>query len=250
MSDLKEILADVKQEGDTDPFAAMESETPSESPTENEPEVEEPEVGESNTPEDNVPFHKHPRWIERERELQELRDQREADARAIAELSERVSERQETTGPVPEWFQELYGDNPIAWEKYSEHDKANREQIKQEAVTELQSRQQKEVDESNHWNNWVNSEIEKLQNSGKEFDRNELIKVMLEYRPTDPDNNFDFEAGHRIYEALQQKPVNTARSDARKQLADMATGRSNTGEPAKKDYMTPSDLRGRSWNAL
>ena len=245
---IEEILADVKQEG-ADPFANLEKETPSDSPTEKEPKDEEgkdkPKEGD-NTPEDNLPFHKHPRWIERENELKELREREEATARELQELKETRKEPSDTK--VPEWFQELYGDNEVAYRKYEEHEQARTEEIKAKVIQEQQQQYQNSVAETQKWNKWVNDEIGKLETEGKQFDKNELINTMLAYRPTDENNNFDFQAGYKIYEALKSK-VDPEKSHARKQLAD-ATTATFKGEKKVQDYQTPETLRGKSWHNL
>lgn len=245
-----EFFANVAKEGDTDPFAALEKETPSESQPEKEPKEAEPVVGDpSNTPnkEDNVPFHEHPRWKQREQELEELREQTVRQDQEISELKSRRSEPSDTE--VPEWFRELYGDNAVAWEKYNEHHASEREAIKQEAVAEIERKAEAEVAETQKWNSWVENEIGKLKGEGKEFDRNELINVMLTYRPTDPNNNFDFEAGYKIYEALKAKPAtDPAKSHARKQLADSTA--TTSGEPKAKSYQTSATLRNLKWGSI
>lgn len=194
--------------------------------------------------EDNLPFHKHPRWIERENELQEIREREEA---MVAELAELKAQKSTGDEEIPPWFSELYGDNQVAWNKYSEHEQARTEEIEARIIARQQEAQTKEVQEAEHWNKWVESQIDELADTGKKFDRNKLIKVMLDYSPTDAQNNLDFDKGYAIYEALEGKP-DTARSEARKQLADTTTV--TKGETPKKDYLTPAELRNRSWGSL
>lgn len=241
---IEETFADVKQEGDTDPFATLEKDTPSESQTEKEPKKEEPVVGDTNTPdkkEENVPFHEHPRWKQREEELETLRKQ-------VADLTAPKPDSADST--VPEWFRELYGDNATAWEKYNENHTVELERIRQEAVQFVEQKQQAEVAETQKWNQWVETELGKLSSSGKTFDRNELINVMLTYRPTDTSNSFDFEAGFKIYEALKAKPAaDPVKSQARKQLADTTTS-TTAGEKKPKDYQTSATLRNQKWGSL
>lgn len=242
-----DFLADVKKEGGNDPFDNLVKDTPSDSPAENEPEADKPTEGDSTPKEENIPFHKHPRWIERENELNTLREQREADAKAIAELKEQTFRRSESSD-VPDWFKELYGDNQTAWQKYSEHEAAKEKEIERRILENQQKATQKQADEAARWNKWVEGEIGKLAADGLKFDRNELINTMLEYRPTDENNNFDFKAGYKIYDTLRAKE-DPAKSQARKQLADNTSG-SSKGDPAKKDYKTANDLRHRSWANL
>lgn len=244
-------LGDVPREG-SDPFTELEKETPSESPSEKEPEVKseevKPEEG-ANTPEVNVPFHQDPRWIKREEKIKEFESYKEQTEREIAELKAfREEAKSSQPTDVPDWFKELYGDNQVAWNKYSEHDRVQREDIKREVLKEQELLRQRQTDEATRWNKWVDEEISKLQTDGKQFDRNKLIKTMLEYRPTDDNNNFDFEKGFRIYEALEQKDIDPQKSQVRKQLADIAN--SSKGDKKAKDYMTAADLRNKSWNNL
>ena len=244
---IEEILADVKKEG-SDPFEALEKETPTESPTGKEPkddlEKEEPKEGD-NTPEDNIPFHRHPRWIERENELNSLKEQNEQTARELAELREMRKEPTDTK--VPDWFAELYGNNEVAYRKYEEHEKARTEEIETKVIQRQEAERQKAITDSQKWDKWVSDELGKLEAEGKQFDRNELINTMLTYKPTNENNNFDFQAGYKIYEALKGKEIDPAKSQARKQLADMPTSK---GEKKVLDYQTPETLRGKSWNNL
>lgn len=245
----EDFLANVKKEGDTTPFDNLEKDTPPASPTDKEPVKDEPQEGD-NTPAD-LPFHKHPRWIERENELKSLRERDEERAKEIADLKafkEETSKRYESDSEIPDWFKELYGDNKLAWQKYEQHEKTKEEEIERRVIEKQQQATQQAAAETQHWNKWVDDELEKLKAEGNQFDRNELIKTMLDYRPTDENNNFDFKKGFAIYEALKSKE-DPAKSIARKQLAD-ATTTSTKGEPAKKDYSTAKDLRHRSWANL
>ena len=236
MDTLDTILADVKQEG-SDPFEDLEIETPAESlPAETKDEKEE-----------EIPFHKHPRWIERENELNQLRERDEETAKELAELRT-LSETKNSTD-IPDWFTELYGENKVAWEKYSEHEERRTEEIEARVIAKQQEAQNKVVEDGEKWDKWVNTEISRLEGEGNTFDRNKLIKTMIDYSPTDANNNLDFDKGLKIYEAMEGKP-DVAKSDARKQLADTASKATTKGEPAKKDYMTASDLRHKSWTNL
>lgn len=257
---LDEIFADVKHEGDVDPFkeiedkieANKETKTPAESQPAKESEEVKPKEGES-TPEEDIPFHKHPRWIERENELKQLREFQEQVAPKLAELETfktKVETSNDSKSDVPEWFQELYGNNPAAWAKYAEHSSQEREQTKKEIIADQQRQREEAVKEEQKWNLWVEGGLTGLEGKGYKFDRNELIQTMLTYRPTDEKGDFDFEAGYKILQATKPKEVvDPARSNARKQLADSTT-RSSKSEPVQKDYMTPADLRNKSWHKL
>lgn len=248
---INEVLADVKVEG-TDPFADIVKETQVDSPTTIEPKVEEPKTeevkkeGEDTPKDENIPFHKHPRWIERENELQVLRKFKEEATPKLSEIDEIKSRLPEEKVVVPEWFKTLYGDNEQAYKQYAEHHQNEVNEIEQNLIQRQEDQRQKATQEAQKWDKWVGDEIGKLRDEGKEFDENRLKKVMLDYSPTDSNNNLDFQKGYKIYEVLETKVDNTAKSEARKQLADM-TVRSSKGEKEKKDYMTSNDLRNKSW---
>lgn len=234
---IENILADVPQEG-ADPFEHMDI-TPSESLTENEEVVEEKVL----------PFHEDPKvqaYLDRQMESREAKI-REEFGRTIEDLKSTAEPKEDVN--IPPWFSELYGDNEMAWKKYSEHEQARTEEIENRILARQQEEAQRIAEENEKWNGWVDTELNKLISEGHTFDRNKFIKVMLDYSPTNADNNLDFEKGLKIYEALEGKP-DTAKSEARKVLADTTTATSTKGEPAKKDYMTPAELRNRSWGSL
>ena len=244
MDDIKDVLADVKNEGEKDPFEALEKETPSESLPEKEPE----EKSEKEVPEKEEPFHKHPRWLERENELKELRERDKQTAQELADLKEfrEKTEQRFSSTDVPEWFKTLYGDNKEAYTLYQKHHEQEVQQIESGILARQQAYAQQQQAEQSKWNTWVDNEIVRLKDEGKEFDKNSLIKIMLDYRPTDQNNNFDFNKGYEIYSMLNKK---TEKVDAKKEIADKANS-SSRGEKPKKDYMTNNDLRSKSWGAL
>lgn len=248
MSELEDALANVRQEGEN-PFAEVEKDTPVDSPSTEEPKEEQPVEGEDTLPTEHIPFHEHPRWKAREEELRELRERDGEREREIAELRSFRDDltKHNENSTVPDWFRELYGDNQFAWQKFSEHEQARTEEIKRSLQEEQRQVQARQVEETTRWNRWVDDEITKLQADGRSFDRNKLIKVMLDYRPTDDSNNFDFEKGYRIYEALEAKDA--PNTHARKQVADLAAP-SPKGEAKPKDYLTSNDLRNKSWSNL
>lgn len=251
---LNEILADVKHEGDLDPFkqfekpeASTEKDTPSDSPADKEPKVEEPGQGD-NTADKQVPFHEHPRWKEREEELKELRAFKDEASSKLSEFERKISKPSENTN-IPDWFKELYGENEVAWQKYQEHSQQEREQMKKDILAEQEAKREEAQKEETYWNNWVEEGIRGLQSVGLEFDRNVLIKTMLD-NPKEVTNalgNFDFNLGYKLYR--EQNPISQVNTDARKRIADTTTKSSST-EKRAKDYMTSNELRGKSWNQL
>lgn len=246
MDTIEDAFGEIGREG-SDPFAELEKDTPSESLPEKEPEVIEEDKA---TEGENTPFHKDPRWIRREEEAAHLREENARISAEVASLKE-VTSKLHTPVSIPEWFKELYGENESAWSKYSEREVQREQEIEQRVLQKQEAQRQEAQQETQRWSQWVDEEIAKLSAEGAVFDRNKLIKTMLDYRPTDENNNFDFKKGYEIYkkdEALEVK-VAPEHSQARKQLADTATA-SRKGEKKAKDYMTTADLRNKTLDEL
>lgn len=248
--ELKDILADVKQEGTS--LEDVLTDTASESPPGTKLEVKEPEEGD-NTP-DNAKyadFRQHPRWIQREKELDELRARDEQRATELAELSafrdELYRELETDSGEIPTFFRELYGDNQEAWQAYSAREREREAEITQKVIEAQEERNQQAAVEVEYWNDWVKNQMETLKTEGHVFDENAFGLFMLEVMPTTIDNNLDFEKGMTLYERLNPKDL--AASSARKRLGD-ATTRTTSKESSSRDYMTPEDFVNKTWNQL
>ena len=250
MPNLDELFADIPSEGDPieSVFKDTETDTPSDSQPEEEPKGDKPVVGDDTPPpteEDNVPFHKHPRW----QQMQEKASKVDDLERELHELRENVTHREPSDQEVPESFQKLYGNDPVAYKAYREEQIRLKDELKRELFEEQEAATRAEREESEKWTNWVEDEFTRLQSDGKQFDRNELGKIMLDYAPTDANGNLDFDKGLALYETLKSAKTAPVNSTARKQLAAAATA-TTTGETPKKDYMTTEDLRSKSWSAL
>ena len=249
---LEEILADVKQEGadpfkEFDPEANKEKETPAESSTPKEPEVKEPIQGD-NTDEDKTPF--SIRWKSHAENLKaELETKHQEELGKLRQEFEAKIPPKESNKNIPEWFVKLYGENEEAWKAYDEHSQEEREQMKKDILAEQETKREEAKKEETYWNNWVEEGIKGLQTVGLEFDRNALIKTMLD-NPKEVTNalgNFDFNLGYKLYR--EQNPASLVNTDARKKLADTTT-KTSPSEKGSKDYMTSNELRGKSWNQI
>ena len=233
----------------------QEKETPTESspetkPQENSvPEAAKPsESGDNTIQEENVPFHKHPRFkalIDERRETQE-------ELKSLKEEMERIrlssQSNQTTSSQIPDWFSEVWGLNEDAWQKYQKFSSAEKQQWKQEAIAEIKAEQQKLSEENSRWEGWIEEQLDTLKSEGKQFDRNEFLKVMVDYKPTNDQGLYDFEKGYDLYTKLKQveeKP----KSNARKEIASM-TMSGTPSEPTKSNVMTPSQARKTSWLGL
>lgn len=225
------------------PAQEPERETPAESSPEN---VEKPtgpaedEVEEVPKDLDDKPLHKDSRFKRVIEERNRLREEKEA------LLAEREAERSQLTRPQsnqqatkPAWFTRYFGEDEEAWKGFQDMTSAAKEQAKQEALQELASRETTEKEAMRQASEWVDEQVELLAESGEKFDRNSLLKVMDEYRPTDDDGNLDFRKG---LELLKLKTPQKS-MDARKKLADSLNHKGGKVEPQPRDYVTAADLR-------
>lgn len=237
----------------------QETEQPAESPAEEEQETEEApshqgaeeesKTGdEPNTDDDNnVPLNKNPRFQE---VIQQNREMREKLAQ-LEELQSKVSqlESRNTVEEKPDWFREAYGDDDNAWNVQKNVISKVAEQVKNELKqAELRQAQERQAQEA-RWNNYVSEELGKLEAEGKKFDKNELLKAALDYQPTDAQGNISLP---KAYEILQMKKQmeSQEKTAPKKAVAALSTAPSKQSQPKERDYMTPSDLRGKSFRDL
>lgn len=276
--DLADIIAETSK--GADPFALVkdeEKETPAESPTEEktkeekspssqgEPEGEtegekegelkdktegEPEKEPEEKPKDKaekkkqIPFHEHPRWKERERQWKEnIADLKKANKEEIDRVLSSINKAKEPK-TIPNWFKGLYGDDQNMWNEYRAGRKAEREELKQEILSEQKEKNDKQKAEVQKWNEWVDVEVSKLKADGKTFKKNELLKVALDFKPTDDKGNISLE---KAYELMQKfKTKDTKKATARKKLAD-STVSGTKGTESSKGFKTPKDFEGNRW---
>ncbi len=241
-----EELANVPREGEN-PFMDKETETPAAPPAE-ETKKEQEKAEEPKKPETELPFHKHPDWIKREKKLEERFQTLQAQyEEKLKEVESRVTANQpQTVKPIPKWFSDLYGENPDAWREYSNYETDMRKAIKDEALREIRAEQEQKLKEQKEINASIDSSIAELREEGKEFDENELMKIAIEYQPSNEKGEIDLHKAFKLMEALKpQKPSATA---AKKEIAAQTVKR--TTEAPKRDYATPNDFKGKSWRDL
>lgn len=232
----------------------QENETPSESPTEKNEETETPshqgeeedkaESSEDTDDESNIPFHKHPRFKELVEERNDLRRQFEELRTTVDTVQQKIVPSNEDV-KIPNWFQKLYGDDRESWQEYQADEKERFNALKQSIVQEQVESQKKYEESVKRWEGYSKDQMQALEDEGKSFDRNELMKVVLDYQPTDAQGNFDFKKAYQILELKAKAEHDPAKSEARKNLAASTTS-DNKGESNPKDYKTPNDFRGKS----
>lgn len=221
---------------DSELFASQEVKIPASSPEEKEMETPahqgdegETKVEPKGTDDDKpIPFHKHPRWLAREERLNELE----------AKLAQYEAKPQGDAPTPPSEFVELFGNDPQVWAKYNQFSERQKQDWKNELLSELQQQQQQQLTETRKWDLWVDNQLEELRDEGKAFKKNELLKVIGEYKPTDADGNLDFRKGYELYEKLQSLEKNPEKDNKRKQIAG-ATASESGAEAEKPKFATP-----------
>lgn len=202
---------------------------------------------------DNVPFNKHPQWIRQQSEMAELRQRNEQMSAYLQQIPGYLdSMRQQLTSreaPIPDWFRELYGDSPKAWQLYQQREAQMYQQVQQNVLQSIAQQQQYGEQVTTYWNGQVENEFQKLEQSGKQFDREELKAVLLNYRPVGDDGLLDFSKAYDILEAQKAKATQLAQGEARKKIA-AATAPTPAGESKAKDYTTTAEIRNKNWHSL
>ena len=252
-----------QEEKDTPPAPSADDET-EEDETESSPEKKEKDESPDSKKDEEEPavfqaFHKHPRWIALTQELETLREFKEQVAPLLDQLGK--SKPVEENAEIPDWFSELFGDNANAWKKYRAYNVNERKQLRQEILEEIKSESTKASQDAKKWDQWVDKEITNLEvdpdvvaelkKSNVKFNRNEVLKVALDYKPTDDKGNISIRLAYDLWKSLknQSKPDDKKSLDEKKKLADKTMGK-NVGEGERKDYKTSADLAGKSFRDL
>jgi hypothetical protein len=245
MSEAENFFADLKRDGMS--LDEMENQTPAESQTEtNEPENPEPPQEGTNTPDEKkLDFHEHPRFKEIIAEKNAAQALAKAQAEELAKFKSEFESWKQTPkeeSSVPEWFKSIYGDSPEAYKLHQQHEKDLIQQAKVEALKEIEASKSQAQAEEQAANQWLEDSITELQTQGLKFERNKLLKIALEYSPTDENGNLSMKKAYSIYEKLEAAEGND-KSEARKKLASIVTPDSSNVSEGKKDYLTAADIR-------
>jgi len=263
----KDVFAGVESEGEIiNDIADLEKEgkeTLQESQTEKKPEDKKEEeedapqgeteeqkeaLKEKNT-EDNLPFHKHPRF-------KALVEEKNAYKEKLEEL-ERFKEETETklksfetkveSPEIPSWFVEIFGENPEAYAKYQEQNKADREAIKNEVIEEIKKTSTAEETALSDGKKYIEDQVELLKEKGISFDRNSLMKAMNDDPIFDKDGNLDFMTKARLLE-LENKKDPEKKTVIKNLISD--DGAKGGEEQKPRTYKTPEQMRRMPWGSM
>jgi hypothetical protein len=236
----------------------QENETPTVSPTDNNTEGTQPsQGGDTNTPDvENIPFHKHPRWIERQRQFEKM-EQELQELRPLKDEFEQIRAKvAPTEQEMPDWWKEAFGTDEAsqqAFKKQVEYQQKVEADLEQRLLTKVQERQaeqqRSQQEEVQKWESYIESEVQTLRDKGYTFNRNELLKVVEDFSK-DGEGNF---TGHlfpfeKAYEILQlKKTVPDPTATARKTAAGLSSTGTKTGSSGPS-VPTLTEIRQRGWS--
>lgn len=228
---------------------------------------QEPDGGqeESGTGKGNVPFHKNPRWKQREQEWQgRFSEQQKAHERQLRQVLEKVgvqdqepgrqSRQRDDHGQPPSWW----GGDEAGWKQYVDWQRneirAVEDRVRQE-MRQADTKRQEAVDAATEF---LNSEIAaiatdpELNPDGSRIDRNRLVKATMDNDLVDSRGRWNYRAGYALMRAQGAKAApagggGTGGKPAKKRAA-AATGGGGGKPAAPKGFKTSEDFRGnRPW---
>ena len=163
----------------------------------------------SDEDENNLPFHKHPRWIAQrkkeealEAELQEAREWREKYEPVIESVAKGGGEETTELPPIPDWFITAYGEDEELWALHLENEERLEAEREERIIARIKSEQEESTTREQQDLQWVDDQLasvrENLQEGEPDFEDNELLKIVTDFRPSDEEGNLDFRAAYTI----------------------------------------------------
>lgn len=206
--------------------------------------------GEKNNPaEEDIPFHKHPRFKALTDEKNQLKQTVEEMQIKLQELSTITQQTPDQKEDVPKWFSEAFGDDTKVWSAFKEYNENQIKQVEKSVEERIKSKSKEEQESVSKWNNWIESEVDRLKDDGKQFDKNELLKVANDFRPVDEKTGYiNFDKAYEILSFMKSKD-----SQAGKEKADIKKNiisENKSHEPQRSSELTSKDVRYRDWRDL
>lgn len=244
---VEDLFADVKSEGNAieDAFERLETkgEKPSESRTEKEGEATEG-TNTQETPKESKA------WAQMRREVKEAK---ETAAKAIADAESLKKGSQPVS--VPNWFGRYKDETDEARQKRFEAIVAKDGEldwIKQNVLSELEQKQQAEIQSAKVGEEYVNTQFQEMTDEGLKFERNELLKFMVDFQKDfgagsllDTEGNYDFRKSLSLMQRLQPE---TEKENTNKTLAAQASKtKVNSVSASKVPMVSRFALRRGNW---
>lgn len=255
-------MVNIPQEGEISFPEENEEDTSSAPPAENnEDDTQSPEGDDENAqdddegddtdaddPDKDVPFHKHPRWTQREKEWQDRFNEQEQrhqdDIKAVREEFAAARKDNKENIEIPGWF----GGTQEQWDEYRQWNDQQIKAAEDRALARLgetKSAEDKAVKEAT---DFMRSEITAIQSdtklnpSGKPIDPNKLLKIVMDNDLVDSKGRWNYRAGMRFMNAgSTAAPVAPNTSD-KKKIAG-ATTSDPKGEQKPKPFKTSDDFK-------
>jgi len=200
---------------------------PAESSTEKE-EGAESSASANAADEENTPYHK--RWKQREAKL------REEYETEMERLKSELSSKSEPSA----FAKDLYGDNEDGKKNLDDWKKQIVSEAKAEALLAVKQEKLQYENAVKRSEAWIDSQLEALTAEGRTYDKNKLLKIVSDNQLLDAEGNWNIRAAYKIYEG-ENRP-DTAKAQARKQLADTTTAPSK-GDTSKKSKLSWEQMR-------
>jgi len=269
MNTVDELFANVPFEGGafslTGEEDTQENETSEESLPELNDEVDEPsheggnqiqneKIEDDNTQVDNtVPFHEHPRFKELISQKNEIKERFEEQTKQLEELKSLIANQssqptKEETNVDPELIP-LLGDDPkihAQWKKVLQNE---RDQMLREFREQQSKEYQQQYEQQARWDNWVKESVSALKEQGKTFDENKLLKIAIDYKPTDDQGNIDFYKAYEIMKALEPAK-DESKKIAKQKIASQTMKGSSSSNISEEKVIRSIDLKNKSWTDL
>lgn len=247
--ELEDVFADAKSEGapleinaSIDRFVAKEKKTSPESQPEKN-ETDKPSQKGDNTSGEKTPFHKHPRWIQTQRELKELREE-----------TARLKSQGTNQPAAPDWWKKQYGDTPESNARYQAVIQKDGELdwIKQQIKEDLKAETQAEQTTIRDGQEYVDTQLQDMSDEGLKFEKNKLLKFMVDYQNEfdgkallDDEGNYDFRKSLRLMNRMQPE---TEAPNVAKQLASAGgRGKANSARSTGVPIVSRNALRRGNW---
>lgn len=247
------VFADVPSEGATldidkafERLSTKGDSTSTESQPENKEGNGEPSQGGDNSLEEKLPFHKHPRWIKQQQDLRETREKLEALEK------DRV---QGKAVELPAWWKAQYGETEESKERYQAvvQKDGELEWIKQQIKEDLKAETEAETKSVNDAEEYVDTQISEMADEGLKFERNELLKFMVDFQKEfgagallDAEGNYDFRKSLTLMEKMQPKEVDTTPS-VRKHVASLGGRGKAPNQASTIPVLSRNTLRRGNW---
>lgn len=198
---------------------------------------------------EKLPFHRHPRWKAMREELKK-RDIALEELKQSIESLKQTKDKSEEPRTIPTEFVELFGDNPEHWEKFRKLTTSQAESIVSDRLRQMEEKQSKAANESTRWNQWVDEQMASLsEETGLSLEdpdsseRNEILKVALEYSPTDAQGNVDLKKSYELWKALKAVPK---KAEEKKKVAALTVDDKAHGSQPEK-VVGFHELKGKNW---